>query len=212
MPRYGVIIADPAWSYTNASGRLHGTVGETRYRTMTTDDICALPVGQMAADDSLLFLWVTNPKLPDGCAVLRAWGFEFLTAVPWLKVEDGLVAMASGQLYMRPQFGVGFWFRGCAETLMLGRRGQVSAWGDPPIGLAPGSHLGLVSENLGHSRKPENLYELAERLPGPYLELFARRRRSGWDVWGCEAPESIVFDDVVIGETITDDQPSLFEP
>jgi N6-adenosine-specific RNA methylase IME4 len=190
MKRYGVVIADPAWSYTNSSGRLHGTVGETQYSTMTTADICGLPVKDLAAADSVIMLWVTNPKLPDGCRVLEAWGFEFLTAIPWLKVEE-LIALPSAQPYLRPQMGVGFWFRGCAETLMIGRRGSVPAWGDPPIGLAPGSHLGLASENWGHSRKPNNLYELAERLPGPYLELFARRARAGWDVWGNEAPQSI---------------------
>ena len=83
-----------------------------------------------------------------------------------------------GEWDIKPQYGVGFWVRGCSEPLFIARRGKVS----PPTD----GFIGLLSENLRHSRKPENIYHYAEQLEGPYLELFARRPRQGWDSWGNE--------------------------
>jgi N6-adenosine-specific RNA methylase IME4 len=83
-----------------------------------------------------------------------------------------------GLLWIKAQYGVGFWVRGCTEPLLIARRGDVKA--------PTGGYVGLLSENLRHSRKPENIYHIAEMLPGPYLELFARRPRKGWNSWGNE--------------------------
>ncbi len=88
-----------------------------------------------------------------------------------------------GTLHIRPQFGMGYWTRGCSEPLLIARRGKAR----PPAE----SFVGLLSPNLEHSRKPENLYDYAESMEGPYLELFARRPRDGWDSWGNQIDGSI---------------------
>jgi N6-adenosine-specific RNA methylase IME4 len=173
--RYGVIVADPPWQYANAGCR---GAAENHYDTMTIDDICALPVGDVAADNSVLFLWATWPLLLEAQRVIEAWGYEYITGFPWLKIVGLPSINLWGELCVKPQYGVGFWVRGCTEPLLIARKGQVS----PPSN----GFVGLLSENLRHSRKPENVYHIAEQLPGPYLEMFCRRPRAGWDVFGNE--------------------------
>lgn len=170
---YKVILADPPWSYANAGCR---GAANNHYSTMTLKDICALPVIDMAAPDAVLLLWTTWPQLREGLEVVAAWGFEYITGFPWIKIVGEPSKDRWGELDIKPQYGVGFWVRGCSEPLLIARRGRVS----PPID----GFIGLLSENLRHSRKPENIYHYAEQLDGPYLELFARRRRLGWDSWG----------------------------
>ena len=171
--RYGVVVADPPWSYNNSGTR---GAAANHYPTMPDREIEAIHVP--SAEDSVLFLWATWPKLPEGLSVLRAWGFEYVTGLPWIKLVGDPSINLWGELTIKPQYGAGFWVRGCSEPLLIGRRGSVS----PP----GGGFVGLLSENLRHSRKPENVYHIAERLPGPYLEMFARRKRLGWDSWGNE--------------------------
>lgn len=182
MTRYGVIIADPAWRYSNT-----GTEGsaEGEYGTMSTADVCALPVASLAAPDSVLLLWGTWPLLPDALRVMQAWGFRYVTGFPWIKIEGEPSRTLWGELEIKPQYGIGFWVRGCSEFVFVGRRGNVS----PPAD----GFVGLLSQNFGHSRKPDSLHHYAESLPGPYLELFARRPRAGWDVWGNQAEGSITL-------------------
>lgn len=180
MRQYGVIIADPPWSYARADLR---TSAAREYRTMSIADICALPVASLAASDSVLLLWGTWPMLQEALHVVSAWGFTYITGFPWIKIEGEPSRTLWGELDIKPQYGVGFWVRGCSEFVLVGRRGSVS----PPVD----GFVGLLSENFGHSRKPESLHHYAEALPGPYLELFARRPRDGWDVWGNEVPGSI---------------------
>jgi N6-adenosine-specific RNA methylase IME4 len=134
---------------------------------MSIADICAMPIPDLALTDCALFLWGTWPKLPEALAALTSWGFEYVTGLPWVKMTKGRGI----------NYGVGYWVRGCSEYVLIGRRGQVS----PP---RIEGYLGILSPNLGHSRKPDSIHEIAEALPGPYLELFARRSRSGWDVFG----------------------------
>jgi site-specific DNA-methyltransferase (adenine-specific) len=134
---------------------------------LTIEEICAVPVPALAAEDCLLFLWGTWPKLPQVVLVMAAWGFEHITGFPWVKMtQEGT-----------PGYRTGYWVAGCSEYVLIGRRGKVS----PP---AVAHYLGLVGPALEHSRKPEDVHALAEQLPGPYLELFARRPRSGWTVIG----------------------------
>lgn len=178
--RYGVILADPPWSYERQC--VQGAAAK-EYATMPLADICALPVGDSAARDAVLLLWATWPLLPDAFAVIDAWGFRYLTGMPWVKIVGMPRLTLWGDLELRPQYGVGYWVRTCSELLLIARRGNVS----PPDGGA----LGLLSENFGHSRKPDNIYDYAERLPGPYLELFARRPRAGWDAYGDQVTDSI---------------------
>lgn len=181
--RYGVIVADPPWAYRNRG--VEGAA-EREYATMATSDIKALPVADMALRDSVLFLWATWPNLPEAMRVVEAWGFDFVTGFPWIKIQGFPSVDLWGELDIKPQYGVGFWVRGCSEPLLIARRGNVS----PP----DGGFVGLLSENLRHSRKPENIYHIAERLPGPYLEMFARRPRAGWDAWGNEVPSIRIHD------------------
>ncbi len=173
--KYKVVIADPPWRYANAGCR---GAAENHYPTMSIDQIQALPVRDLVDDDCALFLWATWPTLPDAMSVLDAWGFTYVTGLPWLKIVGVPSVNLWGELTVKAQYGVGFWVRGCTEPILIARRGEVS----PP----DGGFVGLLSENLRHSRKPENLYHIAERLPGPYLEMFARRHRAGWDAWGNE--------------------------
>lgn len=178
--RYGVILADPPWRYANAGTR---GAAENHYSTMSTAELCALPVRDLAAPDSLLLLWATWPQLQEAVSVIEAWGFQYVTGFPWVKVHGEPRTNLWGEIQIRPRYGVGFWIRGCSEPLLIGRRGSVS----PP----DRDFMGLISENYAHSRKPDNVYEYAEAMPGPYLEMFARRPRVGWDQFGNEIAGSI---------------------
>ena len=162
--RYGVIVADPPWQYRVSKGE--GTA-EEQYDTMTDADIWKLPVPELALPDCVLFLWGTWPKLPEALTTLQSWGFDYVTGFPWVKMTNGRGI----------NYGVGYWVRGCSEYVFVGRKGNVS----PP---RMKGYLGILSPNLQHSRKPSSVHEIAEALPGPYLELFARRPRKGWDVFG----------------------------
>jgi N6-adenosine-specific RNA methylase IME4 len=180
MKRYGVILADPAWSYDNSGCR---GAAANQYGTMSNDEIMSLPVRDFAADDCVLLMWATWPKLDEVCLpTLRAWGFRYVTAFPWIKVTD-VSHTLWGELNISVPYGVGFWARGASEPLLIGRRGNPK----PP----PNGFIGLLSPNLYHSRKPDSIYDYAEALPGPYLELFARRTRPGWDAWGNEVASNI---------------------
>ncbi len=182
--RFGSIYVDPPWRFSNSTGkvspehkRLH------RYRTMSLDEISALPVGELAMPRSHLYLWVPNALLAEGLHVLRAWGFTYKTNLVWYKTRrDG---GPDGR-------GVGFYFRNVTELLLFGIRGGLRT-------LAPGRRqVNLLAERKReHSRKPEAFYDLIERCsPGPRLELFARYRRDGWTQWGDElaplAPDSLL--------------------
>lgn len=122
----------------------------------------------------------------DGLEVARSWGFEYVTKTPWIKLTGTPQIDLWGEWTYKPAWGTGFWVRGCSEDILICRRGSPSFPVNPP--------LGLVSERFEHSRKPDNLYEYAELFPGPYLELFARRARDGWDTWGNEVERTIALE------------------
>lgn len=179
--KYGVIVADPPWPYriTIKQGTTEG-----QYDSMTDEDLKSLPVPELALPDSVLLLWGTWPKLPEALALMEAWGFDYVTGFPWVKTTSG----------NNFDYGVGYWVRGVSEYVMVGKRGGVSV--EPLrmkgfMGLLAensngGPELWLGGPNLQHSRKPDSVHQLAEALPGPYLELFARRPRHGWTVFGNE--------------------------
>jgi len=175
--RYGVIVADPPWLYEQATTTLQGTTGH-HYRDLSIDDLCTLPVASVAAKDAILLLWCTWPQLTEGLRLIEAWGFKYVTGFPWIKIQGTPQVNLGGAVNARPQYGVGFWTRGCSEPILIARRGNVS----PPNN----GWVGLLSPNFQHSRKPENLYDFAESIPGPYCELFARRTRKGWTSLGNE--------------------------
>ncbi len=177
--KYGVILADPPWQYAR-SGVEGSAAGQ--YSTMTVADICALPVADIAADDCVLLEWCTWPQMQEGLRVMNAWGFGYVTGFPWVKVTDVSMTLW-GQLTIDVPYGIGFWTRGASEYVLIGRKGNVS----PPTD----GFIGLLSPNLAHSRKPDSLHQYAESLPGPYVELFARRARKGWDIWGNQVSSTV---------------------
>ncbi len=169
---FGLIMADPPWHF-----RTHSTKGITakgaagQYATMTRDEIEALPIADLAARDAILWLWATNPMLPDAFAVMRAWGFTFKTAGHWAKTtKHGKLA-----------FGTGYILRCAGEPFLIGTRGK------------PRTSRSVRSVVMGqvrqHSRKPEEAYAAAERLLPDVarLDLFSRQPREGWQAWGNEA-------------------------
>lgn len=175
-PQFGTILADPPWQFMNRTGkmapehkRLH------RYPTMKLHEICAMPVRDIAAPQSHLYLWVPNALLAEGLEVMSSWGFTYKTNIVWYKVrKDG---GPDGR-------GVGFYFRNVTELLLFGIKGRLRT-------LAPGrteTNI-VVTRKQEHSRKPEQVYAVVERCsPGPYMELFARNFRNGWTQWGNEVP------------------------
>ena len=187
--RYGVIVADPPWRYGNRG--VNGAA-EKHYPTMSAAELQALDVGSLALDDCVLLLWATWPLLDEAMALVRAWGFEYVTGLPWVKlaprsIEDSLQLSLFGQesreIVLRPSWGTGFWVRGCSEPILICRRGRPA--------LPESVYLGLISERFRHSKKPTGIHQIAETLEGPYVELFARERREGWDLFGNEVVGSI---------------------
>jgi len=169
---YRVLIVDPPWGYENQAP---GSSAEV-YSTLHDDEIVDLNLQDFAADDAVLLLWTTWAKLTISLKALEAWDFKYVTGFPWVK----LTTTGNGIAY-----GLGFWARGCSEPILVGRRGLAR----PPL---ESQWLGLISPNFPHSRKPESLHVYAESLPGPYLEVFARRSRPGWDCIGLEVDDEKV--------------------
>lgn len=176
---FKVIVADPPWEYRNSgtvkNGEFRGPA-EVEYQTMSLEAIRRLPVMNVAGIDCVLYLWATLPNLTAALSVMTAWGFDYKSGFPWIKLADDPNIDLWGQLNLKPQFGIGFWIRGCSELVLIGTRGKPQLPDNP--------YIGLLSKNFGHSRKPDNIHEIAEQLPGPYLEMFARRQRDGWSVFG----------------------------
>ena len=176
--KYSTIYADPPWRFQNRSGKVapeHKRLN--RYETMSLEDIKNLPVSEIAAEKSHLYLWVPNALLPEGLAVMEAWGFEYKSNLIWEKVRK------DGQPDGR---GVGFYFRNVTEMVLFGIRGEKNRTLDPAR-----SQVNLIrTMKREHSRKPDEMVELIERCsPGPFLEMFARGDREGWDMWGNQATE-----------------------
>lgn len=173
--RFGSILIDPPWRFANRTGkmapehkRLH------RYPTLSFDEIAALPVACHALPQSHLYLWCPNALLLEALQIMKSWGFAYKTNVVWYKTrKDG---GPDGR-------GVGFYFRNVTELLLFGIRGKLRT-------LQPGRRQVniIISRKHEHSWKPEEAYPIIEACsPGPFLELFARQRRTGWTAWGDQA-------------------------
>lgn len=165
-----VINADPAWRFVAYTDQISPKSAAAHYDLMELDEIKALPVGALAARDAWLFLWTSAPQLDDGIDVLRAWGFDYCTRISWRKVtRNG-----------KPRPGPGFVVRSWHEDVLIGKVGN-------PAYSAPLDSLfdGVARQ---HSRKPEEFYWLVERFApkARRVDLFSRRRRSGWKHWGRE--------------------------
>jgi N6-adenosine-specific RNA methylase IME4 len=172
--RFGAILVDPPWRFANRTGkvgpehkRLH------RYRTLSFEDIAALPVEIFALPRSHLYLWCPNALLLEALTIMKGWGFTYKTNIIWYKIrQDG---GPDGR-------GVGFYFRNVTEVLLFGVKGNMRT-------LQPGRRQVnlLMSRKSEHSRKPAVVYDLITQCsPGPYLELFARGHMEGWTQWGDE--------------------------
>ncbi|MBO0732767.1 MAG: S-adenosylmethionine-binding protein [Methylocapsa sp.] len=177
--QFRTVLADPPWRFQNKTGKVapeHRRL--TRYATMTPADICALPVEGLCTPAAHLYLWCPNALLPEGLSVMAAWGFTYKANIVWHKIrKDG---GPDGR-------GVGFYFRNVTELLLFGVRGKGART------LAPGRRQVnyLASRKREHSRKPDEQYQLIESCsPGPYLELFGRGVREGWQTFGNEAEAS----------------------
>ena len=187
MTPYRTIVMDPPWRYTKAgainrlptNGRGPGASAEAHYPTLTTEEIAGLlPIDDLAARDASLYVWVTNPVLLHQRAgtmgdlrvtdMIRGWGFEPMALLTWHKLGP---------------LGMGWYFRGDTEHVIYATRGKVSI----PAPARLSNHF--AAQKGRHSVKPDRFFEIVEQVsPGPYLEVFARRRRFGWDAWGNEAP------------------------
>ncbi len=197
--RYSTILADPPWQFQNRTGKMapeHRRL--LRYPTMELQEIMELPISRLAAAQSHCYLWVPNALLREGLNVLEAWGFTYKSNLVWYKVrKDG---GPDGR-------GVGFYFRNVTELILFGVRGSMRT-------LEPGrTQVNLLStRKREHSRKPDEIYELVEACsPGPYLELFARFQRDGWDQWGNEDVEENSFHGVALRNGHTDPQMRLLD-
>ena len=173
--KYEVIYADPPWSYRNKkTGGSMISGSASKYKTMTIKEICALPIRQIADKNCILFLWVTTPLLPECLPILDAWGFKYKTMLTWRKIMS---------------LGLGYWFRGQTEHLILATKGKVKA----TRMQIPNFHQCKAER---HSQKPQYFRGLAEQCAAKLgfenkLEMFARNSSEGWDVFGDEVENSI---------------------
>ena len=172
MTTYSVILADPPWVWRAWSKRGEGKSASKHYPTMSLDAICALPVRNWAEDDSALFIWATWPTIFQTQRVIDAWGFKYSgLAWEWIKQNPKTGKYA---------FGCGYGTRKNVEPLLLARRGK-------PTLLSRSERDFMFAPKREHSRKPDETYERIEKMfAGPYLEMFARQSRVGWDSWGME--------------------------
>lgn len=163
--KYPIIYADPPWRYENPPmGGTNRSI-ENHYPTMTLEEICALPVGDLASQDAMLYMWATAPKLSECLEVIEAWGFEYRTNLVWDK----------------ERIGMGYHARNQHELLLVAKRGSIPP---PQAGKQPSSvHR---EKRTKHSSKPHFYYEMIEAAYPqlPKIELFCRAPRQGWSVWG----------------------------
>lgn len=174
IQKYQVIYADPPWDYQQC--RLSGSA-KKHYPTMRIEELCALPVAEIADRDCALFLWATFPQLPEALRLIQAWGFMYKTvAFVWLKQNRKALTWF---------YGLGFWTRSNAEICLLATKGH-------PKRKSAGIHQLVICPVERHSKKPDEVREKIVALMGdvPRIELFARQQTPGWDVWGNEVENS----------------------
>ena len=168
--QYGVIYADPPWTFKTYSEKGKGRSPEQHYSVLSLADISRLPVSDISKPDAVLLMWVIDPLLDKAFEVINAWGFKYKTvAFTWAKTNK-----------TKPGFftGLGYWTRGNPEMCLLATKGK-------PKRLSKSVPQLVVEQRREHSRKPDIMYSHIENLlEGPYIELFARTQRPGWDAWG----------------------------
>ncbi len=168
---FRTIVADPPYRFRDQQDGYGDGLAEDKYQSMATDEIAALPVSDLAAPDSHLYLWTPATKVPDALRICDVWGFRYVALLTWVK---------PGSL------GLGTWWRYGTEHIVFAVRGRLKT--------QPNLRNWFEAKRTAHSRKPDEAYELIERAsPGPYIDLFARRRRKGWTCWGNELGQTGEF-------------------
>lgn len=173
MDKYAVVYADPPWAYHVWSKKGAGRCAENHYPTMSLEEICTLPVAEISAKDSVLFLWATFPNLPQAFEVIKAWGYTYKTvAFVWVKRNK----KSPGHFV-----GLGYWVRANAEICLLATKGK-------PKRVSKSVRQIIDTPIERHSQKPDEARKRIVELMGdiPRIELFARTKSIGWDVWGNE--------------------------
>lgn len=163
--RFQAVVLDPPWDWGDEGDVSQFGRGDPTYATMPFDEVASLPVPDLVEENAHIYLWITNRSLPKGFALLEGWGFRYLTTLTWVK----------------PSIGMGNYFRGSTEHVLFGVRGSL-----PLLRRDVGTHF--TAHRPGpHSAKPDEFYKLVESCsPGPWLDMFARKERSGWVTWGAE--------------------------
>lgn len=188
IKKYNIIYADPAWSYDDKSLNRGGA--EIHYKTMSIEEIKKIPVNKISSDNCILFIWVTFPKLNEGLDTIKAWGFEFKTcAFVWIKTTKKTII---NQTSFLPQdnfdsfMGMGRWTRSNAEICLLATKGK-------PKRINNGIRQIIYEPIDKHSRKPNEVRKRIIKLMGdlPRVELFAREKKEGFDIWGNELENDI---------------------
>jgi N6-adenosine-specific RNA methylase IME4 len=157
---FGCVYADPPWQYGNQGTR---AATDNHYQTMTIADLCAMPVESLVADDAHLHLWTTNAFIQEAFSVIEAWGFEYRSMFIWVK----------------PQMGIGNYWRVSHEIMLLGIRGNAKRFNNRAL------KSWVEADRTKHSAKPELVRQMVEKASaGPYLELFGRKLVKGWTVFG----------------------------
>ena len=187
--RYRTIVADPPWDYKVAGiGHFSGKSAGRQYSCMTPDEILQLPIGLWAQEDARLYLWTTNSFMEQAHRIARTWGFTPRTILTWVKgrIEGGRLIQ---------QFGLGYCYRNSTEHIVVAECGK-------PAVLNHDTPTALISPRHQHSEKPPAFYDMVEHVsPGPYLDVFARKQRMGWDCFGNEA-----YNPSELLATLTDEQ------
>ena len=180
--KYKVLYVDPPWKYRAYTKKEGGRSAESHYPTMDLEEIKKLPIAELADKDCALFLWVTLPCLREGLELLDAWKFQYKTiAFVWVKMNK-----KADSLF----WGMGYWTRSNTEFCILATRGK-------PKRVSAGVHQVIMTRVEEHSKKPQEARVRIVELMGdvPRLEMFARHKSEGWDVWGNEVECDIVMED-----------------
>lgn len=180
--RYGSVVADPPWPYENAErgaiiksvlkngGIASGVHMASRYGSMSIADLCAMPIAALCEKNAHLYLWTTNAFMDEAHDVARAWGFKPKTIITWVKVHNEDLG--------RPSMKTGYYYRSATEHILFCVRGSLALSGPP-------EPTAVLAPRNAHSVKPGWSYTMIERQsPGPYLDVFARITRPGWDSFG----------------------------
>ena len=178
--KYNIIYADPPWTFKTYSDKGKGKSAENHYPCMNIDDIYNLPVQDISDEICVLLMWVTYPLLKEGIKTIEEWGFTYKTCgFSWIKKNKNADIFSDGGLF----WGMGYWTRANNEICLLATKGK-------PKRLGKDIHQVVVSKIENHSKKPDIIKDRIVELCGdvPRIELFARQKTKGWDVWGNEAP------------------------